>query len=57
MLYNIIIMNAERTVRVDARLTVKEKKALLKLATEKGCEGITGLLRLLAKSKKVDIEI
>jgi hypothetical protein len=49
-------MNTERTVRVDARLTEKEKKAILKLAKDKGCEGITGLLRLLSKAKNVRIE-
>ena len=50
-------MNTERTVRVDARLTPKEKTAILKLARSKGCEGITAFLKLLAKAKKVHIEI
>jgi hypothetical protein len=57
LISEVIKMSIERTVRVDARLTVKEKKAILKLAKEKGCEGITGLLKLLANAKKVNIEI
>jgi len=49
-------MNTERIDRVDARLTVKEKKAILKLARSKGCDGITAFLRMLAKAKNVSIE-
>jgi hypothetical protein len=53
----VIKMNTNKTVRVDARLTVKEKEALLKLARSKGCEGITAFLRMLVRAKKVSIEI
>ena len=57
MLYNMSVMNTEKTVRIDARLKESEKEKLLKLARSKGSSGITGLLRLLAKAKQVKIEI
>jgi len=50
-------MSINKTVRVDARLTIKEKEALLKLARSKGCEGITAFLRMLVRANKVNIEI
>ena len=50
-------MNSKKTVRIDARLTVKEKEALWKLARSKGCEGITAFLRMLVKAKKIDIRL
>jgi UDP-N-acetylglucosamine:LPS N-acetylglucosamine transferase len=49
-------MKTERTFRIDARLTAKEKKALLRLGGSQGCKGITAFLRLLAKAKKISIE-
>jgi UDP-N-acetylglucosamine:LPS N-acetylglucosamine transferase len=52
MLYNITTMKTERTFRIDARLTAKEKKALLRLGGSQGCKGITAFLRLLAKAKR-----
>jgi len=45
------------TERIEARVAKQQKKQLIVLAKEKGCIGITGLLKLLAKAKKVDIEI
>jgi len=50
-------MKEEKTVRIDARLTAKEKEILLKLARSKGCEGVTAFLRMLVKAKKVDIRL
>jgi len=50
-------MKEEKTVRIDARLTVKEKEVLLKLARSKGCEGVTAFLRMLVKAKKIDIKL
>ena len=44
-------------VRIDARLKKKEKDKLLRIAKSKGCKGITALLRLLIKAKKIEIEI
>ena len=49
-------MKEEKTYRIDARLTPKEKEALLKLGSSQGCKGITAFLRLLAKAKKINIE-
>jgi len=57
LLYNSKIMKEEKTVRIDARLTVKEKEVLLKLARSKGCEGVTAFLRMLVKAKKIDIKL
>ena len=57
LLYNNRIMKEEKTVRIDARLTAKEKEILLKLARSKGCEGVTAFLRMLVKAKKVDIRL
>ncbi len=50
-------MTTENKVRVDVRLTKQEKDKLLKIAKSKGCKGITALLRLLIKAKKIEIEI
>lgn len=50
-------MKNKKESRVDARLTGPEKESLLRLARKKGCDGITSLLRLLAKAKEVKIEI
>lgn len=44
-------------VQINARLILSEKQALLSLAKNKGAEGITGLLKMLAKAKKVSIEL
>jgi hypothetical protein len=46
----------EKSQQVSVRLTSKEKKSLETLANEKGCEGLTGLLRLLARAKHVVIK-
>ena len=51
-----MIKKGLRTERIEARVTISEKKSLLVLAKKKGCAGITGLLRLLARAKKVDIK-
>ena len=50
-------MKLKSTERIEARVTKHEKKALIRLVKEKGCTGITGLLKLLAKAKKVIIEV
>ncbi len=42
-------------VQINAKITLAEKTALIKLAKDKGAEGITGLLRMLAKAKEVRI--
>ncbi len=49
------IMKEEET-QISARIQESEKDKLVKLAQSKGCEGITGLLRLLAKAKEVMIK-
>ena len=50
-------MSTEDKVRVDVRLTKKEKDKLLRIARSKGCKGLTAFLRLLIKAKKIEIEI
>ena len=42
--------------QVSVRIKETEKRKLIKLAHSKGCEGLTGLLRLLAKAKVVIIK-
>ncbi|MCP4254565.1 MAG: hypothetical protein GY775_14405 [Candidatus Scalindua sp.] len=42
--------------QIVARVTEAEKKKLLALAKSKGCEGWTGLVRLLAYAKDVTIK-
>lgn len=49
--------NERRLSRVDVRLTESEKKSLLRLARKKGCEGLTALLRLLARAKETIIKV
>jgi hypothetical protein len=43
--------------QVNVRITLEEKQALMELAQRKGCGGITNLLQLLAKARKVDITV
>lgn len=43
------------TARIDVRLSQKDKNKLIKLAKAKGTDSITGLLRLMARAKKVEI--
>lgn len=45
------------TERVEARVTKQQKQSLSALARKKGCTGMTGLLKLLAKAKKVEIKV
>lgn len=47
----------EKIRQVSVRLADSDKMKLEKLAKEKGCDGLTGLLRLMAKAKGVDINI
>jgi hypothetical protein len=53
--------NYEKTfnpdIQVSAKITLREKQALLSLARSKGAEGLTGLLRMLAKAKEVGITV
>jgi hypothetical protein len=44
-------------IQINARIKLSEKQALISLAKTKGAEGITGLLRLLAKAKEVRITL
>jgi hypothetical protein len=44
-------------VQVSAKIELNEKSALLRLAKDKGAEGLTGLLRMLAKAKGVEITL
>ena len=46
----------ENQTQISVRIPESEKRKLLKLAHSKGCEGITGLIRLLAKAKQVIIK-
>jgi hypothetical protein len=43
--------------QINAKIKLTEKTALIVLARTKGAEGITGLLRLLAVAKDVQITI
>lgn len=45
------------TTQINARLKLTEKTALITLAKNKGCEGITGLLKLLAVAKEIKITL
>lgn len=51
--------NKEKSItgRVSVRLTDSDKQKLETLARKKGCDGLTSLLRLLAKAKDVVIKI
>ena len=50
-------MSREEIVRIDVRLKKKEKDKLLKVSKEKGTDGLTAFLRLLARAKKINIEL
>ena len=51
-------MDKETTwTQINVRATIQEKEALIELAKKKGVGGITGLLQLLAKARKVDIVV
>jgi hypothetical protein len=45
----------QKMTQVNARMTVEEKLALMDMAKQKGVGGITALMQLLAKARKVDI--
>jgi hypothetical protein len=45
------------STQINAKLSKKEKLSLLTLAKAKGCEGITGFLKLLASAKEVKITL
>ena len=47
----------EKEARIEARVSAEKKKSLIELARRKGCAGLTGLLKLLAKARDVKIEI
>jgi hypothetical protein len=49
--------NFNPDAQINARLKLTEKLALIALAKDKGAEGITGLLKLLAKAKEVRITL
>ncbi len=44
-------------IQVSAKLLLSEKSALYALIKDKGCDGLTQFLRLLAKSERVEIKI
>ncbi len=46
----------ENDTQVSVRIKESEKLKLINLAHAKGCEGLTGLFRLLAKAKVVIIK-
>ncbi|MDV5166953.1 MAG: hypothetical protein R2568_09440 [Candidatus Scalindua sp.] len=43
--------------QIVARVTEAEKRKLIRLAKSKGCDGWTGLVRLLAYAKEVNIKL
>jgi hypothetical protein len=45
----------QKMTQVNARMTVEEKLVLMDLAKQKGVGGITALMQLLAKARRVDI--
>ncbi len=47
----------EKQTQVNARLSVSDKLILITLAKSKGVEGITGLLKLLARAQEVKIKL
>ncbi len=47
----------ERQTQVNARILVSDKLILIALAKSKGVEGITGLLKLLARAQEVRIKL
>ena len=46
----------EKETQISVRIQESEKVRLIALAHSKGCKGITGLLRMLAKAKHVMIK-
>jgi hypothetical protein len=48
---------ANDSVQINAKLSKEEKASILTLAKAKGCEGVTGLLKLLANAKEVKITL
>lgn len=46
-----------KQIQINCRILVSDKLILIKLAKSKGAEGITGLLKLLAKAKEVRIKL
>ncbi len=45
------------TCQVSAKISLTEKTALYSLIRSKGCDGLTGYLKMLAKAKEVQITI
>ncbi len=43
--------------QVNAKISLNEKLALYALIKSKGCDGLTGFLKMLAKAKEVQITI
>jgi hypothetical protein len=50
-------IDKDKSTQVNAKITVGEKLALIALAKAKGAEGITGLLKMLAVAKEVEIRL
>lgn len=44
-------------VQVNIRMSLSNKQALAGLAKAKGCKGISGLLKMLAKAERVEITL
>jgi|TARA_B100000315_G_scaffold43203_1_gene38138 hypothetical protein len=49
-------MDQDKESQISVRVTESEKQSLIALAKQKGCNGLTGLLRLLARAKEVIIK-
>jgi len=49
-------MEQDKESRISVRVMESEKQSLIALAKQKGCSGLTGLLKLLAKAKEVIIK-
>jgi uncharacterized protein (DUF1778 family) len=49
-------MEQDKESRISVRVMESEKQSLITLAKQKGCSGLTGLLKLLAKAKEVIIK-
>ncbi len=49
------ISSGKTQAQINVKLFSSEKEVLIALAKKKGAGGLTGLLKMLAKAKRVDI--
>ncbi len=49
--------NNNPSIQVSAKLTLTEKGALYSLIKAKGCDGLTGFLKMLSKAREVEIRL